>query len=53
MFGILKSWMGHTHFITRQLPQVGVKMNLNVLARNGFWLKRMAAFFISLKILLR
>lgn len=33
-FGTLKSWMGHTHFLTRGLPQVATEMSLCVLAYN-------------------
>jgi len=36
--GTLKSWMGHTHFLTRRLRGVSAEMSLNVLAYN---LKRM------------
>jgi hypothetical protein len=39
-FGTLKSWMGHTHFLTRTLPRVRTEMSLHVLAYN---LKRMMA----------
>ena len=34
VFGTLKGWMGHTHFLTRRLPHVGAEMSLNVLAYN-------------------
>jgi len=37
-FGTIKSWMGATHFLTRQLKNVSTEMNLHVLAYN---LKRM------------
>ena len=37
-FGTIKSWMGSTHFLTRQLKNVGTEMSLHVLAYN---LKRM------------
>ena len=37
-FGTLKSWMGHTHFLTRGLEKVSSEMSLSVLAYN---LKRM------------
>ena len=37
-FGTLKSWMGHTHFLTRGLENVKTEMSLCVLAYN---LKRM------------
>lgn len=37
-FGTLKSWMGHTHFLTRRLANVKTEMSLCVLAYN---LKRM------------
>ena len=33
-FGTLKSWMGHTHFLTRTLPRVQTEMSLHVLAYN-------------------
>jgi hypothetical protein len=33
-FGTLKSWMGHTHFLTRTLPRVSTEMSLHVLAYN-------------------
>jgi hypothetical protein len=39
-FGTLKSWMGHTHFLTRRLENVKTEMSLCVLAYN---LKRMMA----------
>ena len=39
-FGTLKSWMGHTHFLTRRLANVKTEMSLCVLAYN---LKRMIA----------
>jgi transposase len=37
-FGTLKSWMGHTHFLTKGLAKVSTEMSLCVLAYN---LKRM------------
>lgn len=37
-FGTLKSWMGHTHFLTKGLANVSTEMSLCVLAYN---LKRM------------
>lgn len=37
-FGTIKAWMGHTHFLTRRLGNVGTEMALNVLAYN---IKRM------------
>ena len=37
-FGTIKAWMGTTHFLTRQLRNVGTEMALNVLAYN---IKRM------------
>ena len=37
-FGTIKAWMGHTHFLTRRLANVGTEMALNVLAYN---MKRM------------
>ena len=39
-FGTLKSWMGHTHFLTRTLPRVSTEMSLHILAYN---LKRVMA----------
>ena len=39
-FGTLKSWMGHTHFLTRRLKNVKTEMSLCVLA---YKLKRMLA----------
>jgi transposase len=33
-FGTLKSWMGHTHFLTRTLPRGSTEMSLHVLAYN-------------------
>jgi len=33
-FGTLKSWMGHSHFLTRTLDQVSTEMSLHVLAYN-------------------
>lgn len=33
-FGTLKSWMGHTHFLTRTLPRVSTEMSLHILAYN-------------------
>ena len=33
-FGTLKSWMGHTHFLTKTLPRVSTEMSLHVLAYN-------------------
>lgn len=38
LFGTLKTWMGHTHFLTKGLPNVSTEMSLCVLAYN---LKRM------------
>lgn len=37
-FGTLKSWMGHTHFLTKTLTRVQTEMSLHVLAYN---MKRM------------
>lgn len=37
-FGTLKSWMGHTHFLTKGLDRVKTEMSLHVLAYN---MKRM------------
>lgn len=34
VFGTFKRWMGHTHFLMRQLPNVSTEMSLNVLAYN-------------------
>jgi transposase len=31
-FGIIRSWMGTTHFLCRRLPRVSAEMNLHVLA---------------------
>jgi transposase len=39
-FGTLKSWMGHTHFLTKGMEKVKTEMSLCVLAYN---LKRMIA----------
>jgi hypothetical protein len=39
-FGTLKSWMGHTHFLTRTLSRLSAEMSLHVLAYN---LKRVMA----------
>jgi len=33
-FGTIKSWMGHTHFLTRTLAKVSTEMSLHVLAYN-------------------
>jgi transposase len=33
-FGTLKSWMGHTHFLTRTLPRVSTEMSLHILVYN-------------------
>jgi transposase len=33
-FGTLKSWMGHTHFLTKTKRHVGTEMSLHVLAYN-------------------
>ena len=33
-FGILKSWMGYTHFLTKTLDRVSTEMSLHVLAYN-------------------
>lgn len=33
-FGTLKSWMGHTHFLTRTLPHVSTEMSLHILVYN-------------------
>ncbi|SFN03332.1 Transposase DDE domain-containing protein [Methylobacterium pseudosasicola] len=34
VFGILKAWMGATHFLTRELKNVASEMSLQVLAYN-------------------
>lgn len=39
-FGTIKSWMGHTHFLTKGIGKVRTEMGLNILAYN---LKRMIA----------
>ena len=39
-FGTLKSWMGHTHFLTKGMEKVKTEMSLSVLAYN---MKRMIA----------
>jgi transposase len=41
-FGTLKTWMGHTHFLTKGLASVSTEMSLCVLAYN---LKRMISIF--------
>ena len=33
-FGTIKTWMGHTHFLTKTLPRVKTEMSLHVLAYN-------------------
>jgi len=33
-FGTLKSWMGHTHFLTKTKRHVSTEMSLHVLAYN-------------------
>ena len=33
-FGTLKSWTGHTHFLTKTLPRENTEMSLHVLAYN-------------------
>ena len=33
-FGTLKTWMGHTHFLTKTLPKVSTEMSLHVLSYN-------------------
>ncbi|MBT9385691.1 transposase, partial [Pseudooceanicola sp. CBS1P-1] len=48
-FGTLKAWMGHTHFLTRRLKNVGTEMALNVLAYN---IKRVVAL-IGIRGLMR
>ena len=42
VFGMLKSWMGSSHFLTRTLPRVRTEMSLQVLAYN---LKRAIKIF--------
>ena len=32
--GMMKCWMGATHFLTKKLPKVATEMALNVLAYN-------------------
>ncbi len=34
VFGTFKAWFGHTHFLTRRLPNVSAEMGLSVLAYN-------------------
>jgi hypothetical protein len=34
VFGTFKSWMGHTHFLMRKMPNVSTEMSLTVLAYN-------------------
>ena len=34
VFGTFKSWMGHTHFLMRRMPNVSTEMSLTVLAYN-------------------
>jgi transposase len=34
VFGTFKAWFGHTHFLTRRLPNVSAEMSLSVLAYN-------------------
>lgn len=41
-FGMLKHWMGSTHFLTRTLPPVSTEMSLHVVAYN---LKRLMSIF--------
>jgi transposase len=43
-FGTLKAWMGHTHFLTKDLEKVKTEMSLGVLAYN---LKRMIAMGVK------
>ena len=33
-FGTIKAWMGHTHFLTRRLPNVKIEISLHILAYN-------------------
>ena len=33
-FGTIKAWMGHTHFLTRRLPNVKTEISLHILAYN-------------------
>jgi Transposase DDE domain len=41
-FGILKSWMGSAHFLTKTLEKVRTEMSLHILAYN---IKRMIQIF--------
>lgn len=34
VFGTFKAWFGHTHFLTRRLPNVSAEISLSVLAYN-------------------
>lgn len=34
IFGMIKHWMGSTHFLTRGIQNVSTEMSLNVLAYN-------------------
>ena len=47
-YGIIKSWMGVTHFLTRQLKNVSTEMSLHVLAYN---LKRMMSIFGEVELI--
>jgi transposase len=47
-FGTIKSWMGATHFLTRQLKNVSTEMNLHVLAYN---LRRMMSIHGQAKLM--
>jgi transposase len=33
-FGTIKAWMGHTHFLTKRLPNVKTEISLHILAYN-------------------
>ena len=33
-FGIIQAWRGHTHFLTRRLPNVRTEISLHTLACN-------------------
>ena len=47
-YGTIKSWMGATHFLTRQLKNVSTEMSLHVLAYN---LKRMMSIFGEVELI--
>jgi transposase len=41
-FGILKTWMGWSHFLTKRQDNVSIKMSLHVLSHN---MKRLINMF--------